>query len=278
VSAATSWTPVEADLQTLLGDYPDPLAALAAAQVPALVLRRAYDPAHCQGLIRRFIDQGLMRDPVDTSGRDTRARIDIGTSLGNLGADQERFLQHAQATHQLFAHLFDGFDNPVQTLYTALQTLAVGKEVKVAREPDGRQYGPAIFRIHYTGHTYRPHIDHVVLREQRFRYAVSRYTHQFAGVLCFQNASQQGQATQAILHQCLWTPQLQPHIAGETFLQYAAENHIANCRVDLEPGDLYFFNTRCVHEVPAVQGGLPRIVLAVFIGYAPEHKEVFAWS
>lgn len=276
--AAPDWTPVETDLQTVRKQYPDPLRALAEAQVPAFVLRQAYNPAHCEGLIQRFIDQGLMRDPQDTSGKDTRSRIDIGTSLGNLGADQERFLQHAAGTHQLFSTLFAGFGDPVQTIYAALQGLAGNHQVMVAREPDGRQYGPAIFRVHYGGHTYRPHIDHVVLREQRFNYAVSRYTHQFAGVLCFQNAAHQGENTQAILHQCLWTPQIQPHIAAETFHQYAAENNIAHCRVDLEPGDLYFFNTRCIHEVPAIQGDLPRVVLAVFIGYSPEHQEVFVWS
>jgi hypothetical protein len=276
--AAPGWTPVEAELQTVLKEYPRPLQTLAEARVPALVLRRAYDPAHCQGLIRRFIERGLMRDPRDTSGKDTRTRIDIGTSLGNLGADREHFLQHAQGTHQLFSSLFDGFSDPVQTIYAALRSLAVGQEVLVAREPDGRLYGPAIFRVHYGGHTYRPHIDHVVLREQRFNYAVSRYPHQFAGVLCFQNAGGQGESTQAILHQCLWTPQVQPHIADGTFHQYAADHQIAQCRVELEPGDLYFFNTRCIHEVPAVAGDQPRIVLATFIGYAPECSEVFVWS
>lgn len=275
---ATPWTPVEADLQTLRSLFPDPLRALAETQVPAFVLRRAFAPAHCQGLIQRFIAQHLMRDPRDTSGQDTRSRIDIGTSLGNLGADQERFLEHAAGTHQLFSTLFAGFGDPVETIYGALQALAGDHQVMVAREPDGRQYGPAIFRIHYSGHTYRPHIDHVVLREGRFNYAVSRYTHQFAGVLCFQNATHQGESTQAILHRCLWTPELQPHIAGNTFHQYAAEHRIANCRVDLEPGDLYFFNTRCIHEVPAIPGDLPRIVLAVFIGYSPEIPEVFVWS
>lgn len=276
--AINTWTPVEADLPTILSRYPAPLDALAAAQVPALVLRRAYDPAHCQGLIRRFIERGLMRDPQDTSGQDTRTRIDIGTSLGNLGNDQGRFLEHAASTHALFAHLFDGFDNPVNTIYEALGVLAAGKQVKVAREPDGRLYGPAIFRVHYAGHTYRPHIDHVVLREQRFTYAVSRFVHQFAGVICFQNASAQGKSTQAVLHRCLWTPQIQPHIAAGTFDQYARENRVEHCRIDLEPGDLYFFNTRCIHEVPAVQGSLPRVVLAVFIGHAPDDPEVYVWS
>ena len=56
------------------------------------------------------------------------------------------------------------------------------------------------------------------------------------------------------------------------------EQQIGNCRVELEPGDLYFFNTRLIHEVPAVGGDDPRIVLAVFIGYEPADSEVFVWS
>src|SRR5205814_1947605 len=95
---------------------------------------------------------------------DPRTRIDIGTSLGNRGADQEAFFAHALETQALFRTLFDGFDDPVKVIYDALAALAEGKQVQVAREPDGRLYGPAIFRIHYGGHTYRPHIDHVVLR------------------------------------------------------------------------------------------------------------------
>ena len=50
-------------------------------------------------------------------------------------------------------------------------------------------------------------------------------------------------------------------------------NHVA-----LEVGDLYFFNTRLVHEVPAVKNEQARIVLAVFIGYDPDMDEVFVWS
>ncbi len=127
-------------------------------------------------------------------------RIDIGTSLGNRGGDQKAFFEHAVGTHELFRTLFEGFEDPVKRIYDALSRLAAGKPVRMAREPDGRLYGPAIFRVHYGGHTYKPHIDHVVLREKRFDYTVSRYPHQFAGVLCFQNASHEGRSTQAILH------------------------------------------------------------------------------
>ena len=276
--SAENWTPLEPDLQAVFASCQEPLDALAEARIPAAILRRAYDPAHCRGLIQRFIDQGLMRDPQGAASSTARTRIDIGTSLGNLGADREAFLQDAARTHELFGHLFDGFDDPVETLYDALARLAAGRQVKVARESDGRLYGPAIFRVHYDSHAYKPHFDHVTLREKRFDYAVSRFEHQFAGVLCFQNADATGRSTQAILHQCLWNPQIQPHIAEHTFHHYAVENQINSCRVELEPGDLYFFNTRCIHEVPAVQGENPRIVLAVFIGYSADDEEIFVWS
>jgi ADP-ribose pyrophosphatase YjhB (NUDIX family) len=277
--ATNDWTPAGPDLKAVLARYPDPLRALSEAQMPAIILRRAFDPEQCRGLIRRLIERGLMPDGEEHArSGDKRTRIDIGTSLGNRGADREAFLQHAQESQALFATLFEGFDNPVRTIYDSLAALAIGKDVRVAREPDGRLYGPAIFRIHYGGHTYVPHIDHVVLREKRFDYTVSRFPNQFAGVICFQNASHAGESTQATLHRCLWTPEVQPHIAAHTFHEYAAEHGIENYRVELEPGDLYFFNTRCIHEVPAVQGRDPRIVLATFIGYSPEEPVVDVWS
>ena len=278
MQSSTNWIPAEPDLKTIFSHHARPLHALSSARMPAIILRQAYDPDQCRGLIHRFINMGLMRDPEDTNSRDTRARIDIGTSLGNRGRDKERFFQHAAETHHLFKFLFDGFDNPVKVIYDALSNLAPSKQVKVAREPGDRLYGPAIFRVHYHSHTYKPHIDHVRLREGRTNYAVYRFEHQFAGVLCFQNADETGESTQAILHRCLWTEEVQPHIAEGTFHKYAATNGIENCRVELSPGDLYFFNTRCIHEVAAVQGKHPRIVLAVFIGYSPNENEIFVWS
>ena len=273
------WKAVEPDLKAAQARFENPIKALADAEAPAFVLRQAYDPAHCAGLIQRFIDFGLMRDEREPRAQaDRRPRIDIGTSLGNRGSDKARFLAHAEATHFLFEFLFRGFDNPVDVMYDALQGLCPGKAVKVAYEPDGRQYGPAIFRVHYDGQRYKPHIDHVVSREGRTDYAVYRFTHQFAGVLCLQNADASGPGVQSLLHRCVWTPEIQPHIADETFDAYAREQGIEHCQVTLEPGDLYFFNTRLIHEVPAVQGNLPRIVLAVFIGYSEEDDEVLVWS
>lgn len=274
----TSWIPAEPDLEAVCRNYPNPIHALSQAEMPAIILRNAYSPVQCQGLIKRFTDMGLMRDEADMNSADKRTRIDIGTSLGNRGSNKPRFLAHAKETHRLFSFLFDGFDNPVSLIYESLSALSPGKEVKVAREPDGALYGPAIFRVHYETHSYKPHIDHVKYREQRTNYAVYRFEHQFAGVLCVQNADAQGKGTQAILHRCLWSGEIQPHIAAETFDRYAAENDIENCQVELAQGDLYFFNTRCIHEVPPVAGNRARIVLAVFIGYSPDDDEVFVWS
>lgn len=278
MTSETNWYPAEPDLKTVCEKYEDPIYSLSQADIPAIILRNAYPPEHCQGLIDRFTNMGLMRDEADSNSADKRTRIDIGTSLGNRGSDKLSFLSHAETTHQLFQFLFDGFDNPVDLIYESLSALSPGKEVKVAREPDGSLYGPAIFRVHYETHSYKPHIDSVKYREKRTDYSVYRFEHQFAGVLCVQNADANGKGAQAILHRCLWSEEVQPYIAEETFDKYAAKNDIEQCQVDLQQGDLYFFNTRCIHEVPAVEGSRARIVLAVFIGYSPDDSEVYVWS
>jgi hypothetical protein len=86
MSANPNWLPAEPDLPTVLACYPDPVAALAAAEIPAIVLRQVYDPAMGAGLIQRFLRWGLMRDPTVLNAADGRKRIDIGTSLGNRGS------------------------------------------------------------------------------------------------------------------------------------------------------------------------------------------------
>jgi hypothetical protein len=273
-----TWLPAEPDLTTVRAHYADPLRALANAEMPAIVLRQVYDPAQCSGLLQRFQRWGLIRDPIAINNADGRKRIDIGTSLGNRGHDKAAFLDHAAGTHELFAHLFSGFTDPVQTLYAALQGLAGPKAVETAYEPDGRRYGPAIFRIHYESHSYPPHIDSVKYRENRVEYSVYRFEHQFAGILCLQNAKHGASAAQTIIHQCVWTPEIQPYLAGGKFHEYAQERQFGQYRIDLAPGDLYFFNTRCIHEIPPLDGTDPRAVLAVFIGYSPDDPEVFVWA
>ena len=78
--------------------------------------------------------------------------------------------------------------------------------------------GPAIFRIHYGGASYSPHFDSVRWRENRVNYAVYRFEHQLAGILCFQNSEIEGETAQSILHRCLWQPEIAHHITDNTFI------------------------------------------------------------
>ena len=102
--------------------------------------------------------------------------------------DREVFFSHSSQTSKLFSTLFEGYDDPIQAMYDTLTQLATDKEVKTAREPDGQLYGPAIFRAYYTGLGHGPHYDSVAKRTKAFDYQVSRFEHQFSGVLCFQNS------------------------------------------------------------------------------------------
>ena len=91
-----SWDPIEAStIDEIRERDVDPLQALAAGETPAIILRRAYTANDCAGLVGRFLERQLMRDPALPIKEGDRRRIDIGTSLGNRGADQEAFLAHA---------------------------------------------------------------------------------------------------------------------------------------------------------------------------------------
>jgi hypothetical protein len=304
---STPWTLVQPDIPTALARFERPLEALAAGTIPAIVLRRAWSPEQCQRLIDRLIAEELLCDPrrpvpekfreaaipegYYREGRSSvpsyawgasaeagRIRIDIGTSLGYRGSDQAAFFAHSAESHALFTRLFAGSDDPIRLLYDSLAVLSCNKRVVTAHEPDGRQYGPAIIRAHYGGYSYKPHFDSVRLREKREDYAVHAFEHQFAGVLVLQNSSLGDRTAQCTLHHCLWTPEVDPHLKDDTFHEYARANGFDSVEVCLEPGDLYFFNTRSIHEVPGVAGGLPRVVLATFIGYSPDRDEIYVWS
>ena len=282
------------------------LEALAIGNVPAIVFRQAMNPSACQQLVWQLLDEQLLFDPHQpmpesfrdkvipegfyregaagneayawsSDSRGQSVRIDIGTSLGYRGSDPEAFFDHAAATHELFGHLFRDI-NPVETIYTKLQELAGEKNVMTACEPDGRPYGPAIVRAHYGAYTYKPHFDSVRDREKRTEYAVHDFETQLAGVLVLQNASDGSRTAQCKIHNTFWSPEIEPHLSAGTFHDYATEKRIDNVEVCLESGDLYFFNTGAIHEVPGVSGDLPRVVVATFIGYSRDRDDVFVWS
>ena len=204
-----TWTPAEAhSTAALLHSLPQPLTALADGDVPAVVLRGAYPPDHCQGLMRRFEERGYF-DPA-TVGQAPQLSggpyLDLGTSLGRLGADPDAFFAHAVRTHELFATLFEGFTDPVRTMYAALSDLAESKIVQTAREPDGQLYGPAIFRMYHAAEGHKPHYDSVAKRSRPgYEYAVADFQRQFAGVLCLQTGDE-ASADEPFIYRCCGAP------------------------------------------------------------------------
>ena len=299
MSPQPEWPILGPDVDAAFGKHPRPFHALAEGEVGAIVLRQAFASDDCRALIERLIALGLMFRTGDDRvneralknevvgkylGRtvnpddSARKRIDIGASLGNLGHDRERFFAESAAAQELFNELFREKPDPIATIYDALQTLAPDKTVRTACEPDGRKYGPAILRIHYGGFTYGPHFDSVRNREQRTDYAVYRFERQLAGVLCLQNSTRDGVSAQGIVHRQFWNEEIDGVLKAGRFHDYAAEHAVPSVRIELEPGDLYFFNTGMIHEVPGVAGDDPRVVLATFIGYSGGDDEVMVWS
>lgn len=303
----SSWKPVEGDLGAILASCPEPLDALARGDVPAIILRGAYPESTCRQLVERLIERELLFDPGrpvpekflrdsipegyyreglsdevkrawQSSDAASRIRIDIGASLGYRGSDPDAFFELAARTEEIFETLFDGMLNPIKLIYEKLSALSRTRRAVTAHESDGRRYGSAIVRAHYGSYTYKPHFDSVRLRERRETYAVHRFEHQFAGVLVLQNAERDGETAQCVLHRCFWEPEVQPYLDAGTFQEFARERGIERFRICLEPGDLYFFNTRGIHEVPGLDGRDPRIVLATFIGYSPDEDTIFVWS
>lgn len=302
----SNWEIVEPDIATALNRFARPLEALASAEIPALVIRGAWSTEACQRLVDRLITEDLLFDPFQPvpdkfieqsipegyyrEGKSTvpnyawnskvgtgRIRIDVGSSLGYRGSDREAFFEHARQSNETLSRAFRD-ENPLDLLYEKLAELSIDKSVCTAVEPDGREYGAGIIRAHYGGYTYRPHFDSVRLREKRDEFAVSKFEHQFAGVLVLQNSTVNERSAHGILHRCVWEPDIDPYLFHGTFHDYAAENDVENVQVKLEAGDLYFFNTRCIHEVPGIDGELPRIVLATFIGFDKQEDEIFVWS
>ncbi|MCP3696574.1 MAG: hypothetical protein GY917_30545 [Planctomycetaceae bacterium] len=303
-----TWPVIDETAPVTPTDNSSPLEALAAGEIGAIICRDAFTQADCQSVVRQLVSEELLYDPEKPipdkfreiavpenyyyrAGQDQtafqdhmaaqsqdRMRIDVGTSLGTRASDPDAFFAHAAGTHDLFRSLYGDQGGPVATIYDQLSLLAGTKKVHTAHEADGRLYGPAIFRAHYGGFTYKPHYDSVRHREKRTDYAVYDFEHQFAGVLVLQNTEKDGQTAQSRLHRCFWNPEVDPHLNNDTFHEYARDQGIASLDVILNPGDLYFFNTGCIHEVPGIAGDSARIVLATFIGYSSDRPDIYVWS
>ena len=279
MTAPHAWTPAEGSLQEILKRYPRPLNALVSGEVPAIVLRQAFNLDHCVGLIERLYERGLVYDPRPTENSEESNRpVYVGPAFVRYNADPDKLFAYAADTHELFKTLFKGYDDPVKTFYEMLSGLAPDKRVMTAREPDGRLYGPAVFRAYYADRGHGPHFDSVAKRQKLFHYQVARFQYQLAGVMCFQNSEKKDESGEPFLYNCPWTPAVGEYISAGTFSQYVAEQGIPRTQIQLEPGDLYFFFSENIHEVPPVMGEKPRIVLAAFFGMSPDDEEIFVWS
>jgi hypothetical protein len=272
VKTRAGWAPIEGSVPEVLARVPRPFEALASGEIPALVLRRAFPEEQCRAVVRRLYERGgILERPGLTYDA-------VGTSLVNLGADPEVFFAHARQTHALYAHLFAGLQHPVDFVYRSLAALAPDRHVRVAWQPDGRLYGPAIFRIYRAGKGHHPHYDSVRLREGWSHYAAARFRYQFASILCLQATEPDPESGECILYRQFWSPELQPLCQDGSFYHYADEQQIERARIELVAGDFYVFNPLNIHAVPPIHGETPRIVLATFLGFSPEDEEVFVWS
>jgi hypothetical protein len=302
------WETVGPDVPSIIAERDDPLVDLANGNISAIVLRNVLSLDDCHEIVAKLIARGLLMDPNEPDyqafedvaipeghfapkGSDTqqawkedrqeeskKLRIDIGSSLGYRGNDMPAFFEHAKETHELFESLWNQSLNPINTIYDSLTALASDRKVKTAEEPDGRRYGPAIVRAHYGGYSYKPHFDSVRKREGRTDYSVHRFENQFAGVLMLQNGRIEAEGAHGRIYDCFWKPEIQPYLANGTFEDYVRDHEIDSTEVELSVGDLYFFNTGCIHEVPAIEGETGRIVLATFIGFSESDDEIFVWS
>jgi hypothetical protein len=292
-----NWEPHECSISEIAQMADNPLGALAKGDIPAIIIRGAYSEEHCRQLVARFYDNGLvdgLPKPGETiPDKPAFERVDIGTSLAKMGDRPDKFFESAQKTRELYDTLFSGMDNPVELLYDTLSALSDGKTAVTAREPDGRQYGPAIIRCHMPHFGYRPHIDSVRQREKRTGFSVHQFDHQLAGILCLQPPERRAGDSDSILYHHGWSDEVDRLLQTEwekgkaitkrefdraAFNDYIGDHDIETCKVSLSAGDMYFFNTELLHEVPAFGGHRPRIVEATFIGYSSGNPEIFVWS
>ena len=114
-------------------------------------------------------------------------------------------------------------------------------------------------------------------------FAIQRYTHQFAGLICLENSEDAGYdgalaCPQATIYRTRPSAETKAALAsGPEAWEHLVRN-IESCTLDVTPGDFYLFNAGMLHAVPAVVGSTPRIVLATFIGYDEDIEEVDVWA
>ena len=300
-----AWNALSFQAEPVSSEFVNAIYGVATGEIPAIIVRGAYTKENCRVLLQRLFDRklfiGFEKYGRGADGKSEIERFDLGTSLGNLANNREEFFSHSQQTNELYGHLFEGLVDPIHALYYWLAQFAGTKSVLTAREPDGRKYGPAIFRCHMPNWGYPPHIDSVrntgstlhASADKRTQYAVHRFDHQLGGVLLLQAPEEGFAGCDSILYRCEWNKEFEnmmetvylgldePEanmISADKFERYVLANSISTYEVNLSPGDLYFFRAECPHVIPKFLGKGPRITMATFFGYTQSDPEIFVWS
>lgn len=287
-----TWPVLEGGVEQIRRRHADPMRALAGGEIGSIVVRGAMAAGACERIVQRLYERGLVdglpRPGEAIAEKPKIERVDVGASLGNFGKEPAAFFAKAAEANALFATLFDGLTDPIRVLYDALAAVSPGKRVVTAREDDGRAFGPAIIRCHLPHWGYPPHVDSVRRRQKFTQYAVHRFPHQLAGLLLLQAPSKQTGARDSTIFNYSWTPQREQAdgvtlgdpgaMDAGAFHDLVRRDGIASVDVSLNTGDLYFFNSENVHEVPGFTGHRPRIVLATFFGYDPDGPDIYVWS
>ena len=87
-----------------------------------------------------------------------------------------------------------------------------------------------------------------------------------------------GGGGEPFLYNFPWTPEVDLARQDMPIKEYLEQQQVERIQVQLEPGDMYFFFTENLHEVPAVTGDQPRAVLAIFFAMSPDDDEIFVWA
>jgi hypothetical protein len=118
--------------------------------------------------------------------------------------------------------------------------------------------GPAIFRVHYEGHDYQPHINHVGQTERARTlhnlgpkadtmpdFQAFRFDHQMAGLICLQHTTLGAQHTrsgtpttarpQALIHRLRPSAETTEHLSRGTFGEYLAQQVVQSATLEVEP-------------------------------------------
>jgi len=271
-----NWSVLDGTLQDVIAREPAPLDSLARKRWAAVVVRNAYPRQVCHELVKRFYALGLLDDPNPSPSGPRR--LNIGTALGWTKDDAALYFDAARAATELFSNLFAAGASPIDAMYRTLRALTPGVPVVVAREPDHREYGPAIVRAYRAGVGHVPHYDKFV-DSSNHAFVVSRIREQLAVILCLQNSGNSAHpASQPILYSATGGPDWDSCLAQGAFAEIAQRMGLQPIHIQLEPGDLYVFRSSTIHEVPPVRGDRARIVLAAFLGRSEMGDEILVWS